>query len=85
MPCVYGHAVGKAPSDVVVLIVATARKVLIFDSALAMKGVHVVNAATETTGRHNHLDDMGVEAGGLFKALSAVVLTHEVHCRACAP
>jgi hypothetical protein len=70
------RTVGKAPSDVVVLIVATARKVLIFDSALAMKRMHVVDAATEATGRHHHLHHVRVLAGDFFGARAAFVARH---------
>jgi hypothetical protein len=43
---------------------------------MAVKRVHVVDATTKATGRHHHLDDMRVEAGGLFVSLSAFVSTH---------
>jgi hypothetical protein len=38
----------KAPANVVVLIVSAARDVVICDSTLAMKSVHVIEAATKT-------------------------------------
>jgi hypothetical protein len=37
----------KAPSKVIVLIIATARNAVICNSALAVKLVHVIKAATE--------------------------------------
>jgi hypothetical protein len=42
--CLSGGKVFKAPSDVIVLTVATARYVVICDPALAVKLVHVVEA-----------------------------------------
>jgi hypothetical protein len=42
--CLSGGKVFKTPSDVIVLTVATARYVVIYDSALAVKDMHVIEA-----------------------------------------
>jgi hypothetical protein len=57
------NTICKAPANVIMLIIATARQVLISDPALAVKRVHVVNATTKATGWHHHLNDMRIEAG----------------------
>jgi hypothetical protein len=57
--CIGGGMVVKAPANVVVLIVSAARDVVICDSTLAMKSVHVIEAATKTAFGHYCFDDKG--------------------------
>jgi hypothetical protein len=47
--CIGGGMVVKAPANVVVLIVSAARDVVICDSTLAMKLMHVIEAAATKT------------------------------------
>ena len=63
-----GGEVRKAPAKIIVLIVAATRAALVFDPALAVKLVHVVETATEATGRHYDLNHIRIKAGDLPKA-----------------
>jgi hypothetical protein len=55
--CFSGGEVRKAPAKIIVLIVAATRAALVFDPALL---VHVVETATEATGRHYDLNHIRV-------------------------
>jgi hypothetical protein len=46
----------KAPANVVVLIVSAARNVVICYPALAVKFMHVIEAATKTAFGHHHFN-----------------------------
>ena len=74
--CISGGNVPKAPSNVVVLIVSAARNVVIGDPALAVKFMHVIEAATKATFGHDHLNHKRIKAGSLFSASPAFVTAH---------
>jgi len=61
--CFSGGKVLEAPSNVVVLIVTSAQNVVVGDSALAVKLMHVIEAATKTAFGHHRFDDKGKLAG----------------------
>jgi hypothetical protein len=65
--CLSGGKVLKAPANVVVLVATTARNVVICDPALAVKFMHVIEAATKTAFRNHYLHHERKLAGDSFR------------------
>jgi hypothetical protein len=65
--CLSDGKVPKAPANVVALIVTTARYVVIYNPALAVKFMHVIEAATKTAFRNHYLHHEGKLAGDSFR------------------
>jgi hypothetical protein len=57
-----GGKVLKAPANIIMLFVATPKKLVIYDPALAVKLMHVIEAATKATFGHHHLNHKRIKA-----------------------